>query len=220
MVRQGKCESSMSIICQTAPAVQIALRDHMCTIARIAVLYSASKSRRYSALCTVPVQQAAALHACIPSRVSAMSVHHSCRLAISQRPLPFNVSVVSDFMRSRDRFWKDAYPDMPFTQVARALEEEVWPLLLRCPCSSSYCIGSECIAGRPDFACSLTYHCCSLMSPAIQLRPPVVQGWVVLQNMRHGAMVTDCPRLQEDVRRAEDSFRRRQRSPPPLMRRR
>ena len=51
------------------------------------------------------------------------------RRAIEQRPLPFNLSVVSDFMRSRDRYWKDRVQPAAatFSQVARALEGEVRP---------------------------------------------------------------------------------------------
>lgn len=33
-------------------------------------------------------------------------------------------------MRSGNRFWKSVYPDIPFTQIARALEPEVCAALL------------------------------------------------------------------------------------------
>lgn len=39
--------------------------------------------------------------------------------------MPINISVVSDFMRERDRFWKDDHPDVPFAQIARAFQDEV-----------------------------------------------------------------------------------------------
>ncbi|KAK9800758.1 hypothetical protein WJX73_007836 [Symbiochloris irregularis] len=53
----------------------------------------------------------------------------SLRSAIAQRRMPFNISVVSDFMRDRDRFWKDDYPDVPFAQIARSLMDEGWVIL-------------------------------------------------------------------------------------------
>ena len=69
------------------------------------------------------------LTACICTIADGTSVHGNgiCRMAIAQRRLPFNVSVVSDFMKSRDRFWKSSYADVPFTQIARTFEDEVAP---------------------------------------------------------------------------------------------
>lgn len=48
-----------------------------------------------------------------------------CRAAIAQRRMPFNISVVSDFMKDRERFWKEDYPDVPFAQIARTFMDEV-----------------------------------------------------------------------------------------------
>lgn len=51
----------------------------------------------------------------------------SDRRAIEQRPLPFNLSVVSDFMRSRDKYWKDRVgaAHVTFAQICRRFESEV-----------------------------------------------------------------------------------------------
>ena len=58
----------------------------------------------------------------------------ACRRAIEQRPLPFNLSVVSDFMRHRDRYWKDRVlpGTATFSQIARKLESEVCRIAAVC----------------------------------------------------------------------------------------
>ena len=133
------------------------------------------------------------------------------RAAIAQRRLPFNISVVSDFMRARNRSWKQPFGEVPFAAIARTLQDEVCPKK-RTTCNpwrpvSHVLRPRECSSGL-----QLICHC--------KVGKGALQGWLVLQTLRNGVMVVDSPRLADDIRRAKDFARFRPRSPPHYARRR
>ena len=71
-------------------------------------------------------ERAVALRQPSASTTTEVQDARHCRRAIEQRPLPFNLSVVSDFMRSRDKYWKDRVgaAHITFAQICRRFESE------------------------------------------------------------------------------------------------